>query len=209
MSLTIPSSGILSGVVQSNSSVQVSKKTCHFGHINWTVKVEPWSTSLLTVIVPPIPRKIVSQMNKPSPIPCPAGFVVKNAWKRFAWIESGIPTPESWNSTNAFDRFVLDLISIVFLPFGKSLTAWIALSIRLINTWHNWPEWPVTMHSVKSVTTLTPSRLIFDCSTNKEALIHSVRSDCESEPISDRGLEKTLRLFTIAIARSTPFRMFF
>jgi hypothetical protein len=40
-------------------------------------------------------HNIITQTDKPKPVPCPVGLVVKKGWKIFSFMFSGIPLPLS------------------------------------------------------------------------------------------------------------------
>ena len=60
-----------------------------------TLKVEPTPSALSSMIAPWWLRTILYTMDKPSPVPMPRSFVVKNGSKILSRIFSGIPTPVS------------------------------------------------------------------------------------------------------------------
>src|SRR5579875_458239 len=59
------------------------------------VTAVPWPTSLSTLIVPRLPSTMRWQSERPSPVPAPAGFVVKNGSKTRARCSGGMPMPLS------------------------------------------------------------------------------------------------------------------
>ena len=64
-----------------------------------TPNVVPRPGTLSTVMVPPCSSMMLRHSDRPSPVPSPAGFVVKNGSKMRERISGGMPRPVSAIST--------------------------------------------------------------------------------------------------------------
>ncbi len=91
-----------------------------------TTKAAPAPGVLSTVSVPPWPCVTMScERLKPSPVPEPVGFVVKNGSKIFSRTSSGMPGPLSATriSTCPCSRRVVTVTFGAYLPFCEAACA--------------------------------------------------------------------------------------
>src|SRR4051812_6798893 len=84
---------------------------------------------------------------RPSPVPWPAFFVVKNSSKTSSRTSAGIPGPSSATSTIA--HVPARRVRIAIVPC-RSPSAWIALSIRFVHTWLSSEPRTMSFGSVRS-----------------------------------------------------------
>ena len=101
----------------------------------WTVKREPFPSSLVTPMSPPSSITMRREMLSPRPVPWPVGFVVKNGSKIRGSTSAGIPEPVSAISTQTNWPSLLATISMRFSPGVPSGSACAALTTRLRNSW--------------------------------------------------------------------------
>ena len=129
-----------------------------------TRNVLPRPISLSTAISPPSALRMPLQIQSPSPVPSPAGLVVKNGSKIRSRISGGIPTPVSRTSTTARPRPSVRVLTRISLrSVSPSGMACAALSSRFRNTW---PEArlvaldhrrvAVVLHQARAVADLVP-----------------------------------------------------
>ena len=85
---------------------------------NSMTNVAPPLEGLFSVKVPPCCSMRFRHNESPSPVPSPAGFVVKNGSNTFPWMSAGIPGPLSVISTwiRPWPRSNLLMIEIRFGP---------------------------------------------------------------------------------------------
>ena len=95
----------------------------------------PFPLSLSTLISPPSALRMPLQIQSPSPVPSPAGLVVKNGSKIRSRISGGIPPPVSRISTTAWPRPSVRVLTRISLrSVSPSGIACAAFSSRFRNT---------------------------------------------------------------------------
>ena len=87
---------------------------------------------------PPCSLTMPSEIERPSPVPCPVGFVVKNGLKMTSSDSGGIPGPVSSTSTRTASCIVRVRIVRRWLPRSTLAIACSALVMRLSRTCWSW-----------------------------------------------------------------------
>src|SRR5262245_17933875 len=84
--------------------------------------------SVTTSIIPPCCFTMMSWLiDSPSPVPSPAGFVVKNGWKTFSLISGGMPIPLSRMRISILSpRFRVTALSFGSKPLPATAARWFA-----------------------------------------------------------------------------------